>query len=395
MLGAGAMFEHHSIPTRAPSAKGVEVDGEAVLLDQNTGALHLLDDMGVAIWSRLDGSRTVGSIVAELSDVHGAEPDRVALDVQEFLARLARLGLLEPVDGGPDYADRGERAREPDGQSSWSLDTIWVDWYTAQVVEALRGPGIEAIVLKGPAIRTWLYHDDPGRRGYLDADLLVAAGALSAAAAVLSELGFEPEGHDETSPWAESWRRAEDGAVVDLHRTLHGCEHSTVDPWPLLRATAVEEAVGNAAALLPSIPARALQIALVSPADRPWQKWDDLERALDQLPLDGWRDTAALARALDVDRLFGYRLCQSPAGAAFAQRIGVPTAPRWWLRWEADPMLRWLALLMEVPGWRARLRLARGLSEPPAGYSPASWALHCMRLIPGAALALLRSLRRA
>jgi hypothetical protein len=400
-------FERDGIPTPAPTTTGVDVDGETVLLDRRTGALHQLNPSGAAIWSLLDGSRTVGSIVDELSATFGVEPDGVARDVDEFLCMLARLGLLSGQDAAAPAASRKVHGLVPS-----SIDTLWVDWFTAQVLDALQARGIEAILLKGPAFRRWLYQDDPEQRGYIDADLLVESGNLDTAARVLSTLGFAPEdsrGLESIYRWATAWRRRADGAVVDLHRTLHGCEHSPVDPWPILRPGAVREDVGGHAALLPSVPARAVQVVLVSPADRPWRKWDDLQRALEQLPLNGWREAAAIATALGVDRLFGYRLSQSPAGLACAQRIGAVTAPTWWLRWEADPALRWIALLASVPTWRLRIGLVRRLLLPSPGYvrvrdpdasrrgllaSYLSWAGHLSRLLPGAVRTLLRSVSR-
>jgi Uncharacterised nucleotidyltransferase/Coenzyme PQQ synthesis protein D (PqqD) len=380
-------------PKAAPSAAGVEVDGESVLLDRSTGSLHMLNDVGAAIWSRLDGSRTVDTLVAELSEVFEVDSDRVARDVHEFLAQLAQLGLLE----GSTATGELDLATTETDPKSWSLDTVWVDWYTAQVVHALRVRGVEPLLLKGPAIRRWLYPDAPGERGYLDADLLVPAAGLRSAEAVLAQLGFEREdenGVAEVYPWAVSWRRRADGAVVDLHRTLQGCEYAPADPWPALRATAVEEEIGGTQILVPSIAARALQIVLVSPADRPWRRWDDLGRVLERLSAGDWRDAASLARALGVERKFGYRLSQSAAGPEFADRLGVPSAPRWWLRWDADPALRWAAWLVELPSWRARVRLVRQLVRPSAGYSAVGWAAHVLRLAPGAVATLLRRPRR-
>jgi hypothetical protein len=400
-------FQLDATPTPATSASGVEVDGETVLLDRTTGALHQLNYAGAAIWSRLDGSRTVGAIVEELSEAFGAEPQSVAHDVEQFLSHLAARGLLEgsasPEPQTPDALPESE---------STSVDTLWVDWYTAQVVEALRGRGIEAILLKGPAIRDLLYRDLPGARGYVDADLLVEERNLAAAAAVLTELGFrraDERGMDALTLYATTWHRARDGAEIDLHRTLHGCEHSTVDPWPILRADAVEQEVGGTGMLVPSIPARVLQLVLVSPADRPWRRWDDLARAFEQLSPEAWLQARAVATALGVERLFAYRLSQSAAGAALAARLGMPGAPSWWLRWEADPVLRWVVLLASLPGWRLRLRLARHLLLPGSAYvrfrdpeaasrgllgAYLAWATHALRLMPGAFVSLVRSLVR-
>lgn len=402
-------LSENSILKPSGSSSGVEVDGETVLLDANTGALHRLNDVGAAIWSQLDGSKPLSSIVAELSEESGAEPDRVAHDVQEFLGQLVQLGLVEPADER-DAAPDVTALHEPRDGLPASIDTVWVDWYTAQVIDALRASGIEAILLKGPAIRGWLYRDAPEGRSYLDADLLVAPDMFSATVRVLSELGFRPDEPEASNLWATDWRRASDGAVVDLHYTLHGCEYSTVEPWPVVKATAVEEEVGGTTVLFPSVPIRALEIVLVSPADRPWRRWDDLSRALEQLPEDGWREAAAVARELGVAREFGYRLSQSPAGATRATQIGLDTSPPWWLRMEDDPILRWFGVLAALPRGRGRIRVARKLVLPssrhvrlrdrrttdrslPAAY--AAWALHVLQLLPGSVLTLLRSLRRA
>lgn len=406
-----------TVPVPAPAAAAVEIDGATVLLDKTTGSLHLLNHAGAEIWSRLDGSRSVRSIVEDLSEEFGAERSGVARDVREFVSRLAGLGLVESSAG----LDSTCAAEPPSGRlgppaapdaALPAVETVWVDWYTAQVVEALRARGVEPILLKGPAIRRWLYIDAPGERGYLDADVLVPSGQLRAAAGVLSELGFRHEGDRGLEPaslWATGWRRDADGAAIDLHRTLHGCEHSTVDPWPVVRDGAVEEEVGGVRVLVPSIPVRAVQIVLVSPADRPWRRWDDLRRVLDRLSLEDWVEAAAVARRLGVERQFGYRLSQSPAGPEFARRLGLDPAPWWWLRFETDPLLRWLVLLGALPSWRARGRLARRLLLPTPDYvrfrdpeaaarglaaAYGAWVAHVARLLPGAVLTALRSARR-
>jgi hypothetical protein len=83
------------VPVPKGSISQTEIDGEAVLLDNATGSMHVLNNIGAAIWSALDGTRTTGEIVAELSDAAAADPGRVQADVAEFLRSLGQLGLLE------------------------------------------------------------------------------------------------------------------------------------------------------------------------------------------------------------------------------------------------------------------------------------------------------------
>ena len=66
--------------------------------------------------------------------------------------------------------------------------TVWVDWCTARVVRALRDRGVRPLLLKGPAVATWLYAENPRVRAYTDVDLLVAPTDRETAEAVLAEL---------------------------------------------------------------------------------------------------------------------------------------------------------------------------------------------------------------
>ena len=64
-----------------------------------------------------------------------------------------------------------------------------LDESTGEVVQALAGFGISAILLKGQAIANRLY-EDPRQRAFGDIDLLAEPSAVSAAGRVLVGLGF-------------------------------------------------------------------------------------------------------------------------------------------------------------------------------------------------------------
>src|SRR5437763_330784 len=65
-----------------------------------------------------------------------------------------------------------------------------VDALAAEVVGSLEAVGVRALLIKGPAVASWLYA--PGDRTYNDVDLMVAAGDLAHAHRVLVQLGFGP-----------------------------------------------------------------------------------------------------------------------------------------------------------------------------------------------------------
>jgi hypothetical protein len=87
-------------PARREGISEVEIDGELVLLDTSSGALHVLDRVAAAVWCELDGARTVDAIVEELSDAAGAESERVREDVARFLDQLGHSGLLARLPPG-------------------------------------------------------------------------------------------------------------------------------------------------------------------------------------------------------------------------------------------------------------------------------------------------------
>lgn len=87
------------VPVTKPTVNAVELDGETVLLEHTTGAMHLLNPVGTAVWASLDGSRTIDDLVAIISDEAAADPATVRRDVTAFLRELMRAGLL--ADGPP------------------------------------------------------------------------------------------------------------------------------------------------------------------------------------------------------------------------------------------------------------------------------------------------------
>lgn len=82
------------VPARREGISEVEIDGELVLLDTATGAMHVLNPVAAAVWSELDGARSVEEIVAVLSDAAGAGIGQVREDVARLVDQLGRSGLL-------------------------------------------------------------------------------------------------------------------------------------------------------------------------------------------------------------------------------------------------------------------------------------------------------------
>jgi hypothetical protein len=201
--------------------------------------------------------------------------------------------------------------------------TLRVDHVTAEVVTAMREAGIRTLLLKGPSIATWLYHDDA--RPYVDSDILVAPRSFRQAGAVLRELGFRPLGYS----WhrdSETWRRRRDATIVDLHRSLIGISAPPDTVWEELATDTDTLRVAGIDVEVLRVPARALHVALHAAEHGRdlWHPLEDLARALRVADDDVWHQAADVARRIDALPAFAAGLRFNPAGARLAERLELP-----------------------------------------------------------------------
>jgi hypothetical protein len=204
--------------------------------------------------------------------------------------------------------------------------SLAIDLMTVEVLRALARAGIEAILLKGPAILDQLY--DPGEhRPYVDCDLLIPAAAEPAVADVLRELGFAPAagfGVPDPGVAAEhEWHRG--GDHVDLHGSLFGIGAPAESVWPILAPDAPVMRVAGHPVRVLRPGALALLLALHAAADGPpgEKPLEDLRRGLARLGNTAWHEAAELAQALDALPAFGAGLALLPEGAQRLARLGV------------------------------------------------------------------------
>ena len=85
------------IPVRADGVHTVGVDGEAVLLDENTGQLHLLNPTSTLLWTCFDGESSIAEIVTDISEELHLARDMVLADTLALTRQLASEGLLANV----------------------------------------------------------------------------------------------------------------------------------------------------------------------------------------------------------------------------------------------------------------------------------------------------------
>ena len=91
-------IDHGFVPAQAAAAYTVELDGEAVVLDEALNRLHHLNPMATLVWACFDGTGTIDEIARDLADAFVSSPDAVRDDVLALARQLGEEGLLEGIE---------------------------------------------------------------------------------------------------------------------------------------------------------------------------------------------------------------------------------------------------------------------------------------------------------
>ena len=102
---SGWVIDESFVAERSLSAHTVEIEGEAVVLDEAQDRLHLLNVTATLVWRCLDGTSTVAAVCSDLSDELGIPFDQVLSDTITVLRVLAREGLIEGGNSGSGFID--------------------------------------------------------------------------------------------------------------------------------------------------------------------------------------------------------------------------------------------------------------------------------------------------
>jgi hypothetical protein len=96
-------FPGTAVPRRASDLAQVEGDQRVAMLDlAHLGRVPVvLEGPAAAVWSLVDGARTVEEIVDELGRRYDASREVVSADVMTFLGQLLDRQLLVLQDGSP------------------------------------------------------------------------------------------------------------------------------------------------------------------------------------------------------------------------------------------------------------------------------------------------------
>jgi hypothetical protein len=73
----------------------IELDGRFSVYSSESHTVYTLNDSASAVWSLLDGTRTLDEVVACLAETYGTDPLELRTDVEQLVADFVEDRLLE------------------------------------------------------------------------------------------------------------------------------------------------------------------------------------------------------------------------------------------------------------------------------------------------------------
>ena len=93
------MITEFAIVTASSGIETAELDGEAVLLDVNTGRYYGLSSVGAKIMELLGEPVPIHSIIDRLITEYAVERERLSEDIITFLSEMNDRSLIQVVNG--------------------------------------------------------------------------------------------------------------------------------------------------------------------------------------------------------------------------------------------------------------------------------------------------------
>jgi len=84
-----SFITEQTVVSRNANLLTAPVHDETVMMDIDGGQYYGLDDIGTAIWQRLEAPQTFGALIDYLAAQYDAERGVIAADVAKLLAQMA------------------------------------------------------------------------------------------------------------------------------------------------------------------------------------------------------------------------------------------------------------------------------------------------------------------
>src|SRR5581483_3831599 len=77
------------------------IEGEAILVNLESGAYYSTDQAGAAVWDAIANGLSVNQTIARLADQYDGDPQAIRAGVLALVSELEQEGLILPHDASP------------------------------------------------------------------------------------------------------------------------------------------------------------------------------------------------------------------------------------------------------------------------------------------------------
>ncbi len=93
---------------RSPAIVHEAIDGEAVIINLESGTYFSADGASAIAWQRIVGRASAADLQLAIAERYDGEPDSIGTAVMQFIEQLSREGLIRPAE--PADEDRASEA---------------------------------------------------------------------------------------------------------------------------------------------------------------------------------------------------------------------------------------------------------------------------------------------
>ena len=96
----------------APHVVHEIIDGEAILVNMQTGRYYSASEVGAVVWGLIEAGAPVRAIVDRVAARYRGDREEIAMGLESFLAELEREGLIVPHEGAVAFSDGAADGRD-------------------------------------------------------------------------------------------------------------------------------------------------------------------------------------------------------------------------------------------------------------------------------------------
>jgi hypothetical protein len=85
---------------RSPAIVHEAIDGEAVIIDLESGTYFSAEGASAITWQRIGGGASAADLASAIAERYDGDPDRIGAAVVQFIEQLCQEGLIRPIEPG-------------------------------------------------------------------------------------------------------------------------------------------------------------------------------------------------------------------------------------------------------------------------------------------------------